>query len=397
MILEAIGGTILGIAGVIPFVHTNFILQAISPIVLNPISKAVLAISISASHSLFEILSTLAIITGFGFGRDGKADFGEKGFLGIYFIAFKAIVCCILLLPIAYFALPLLKNSMGESFRVIFLSIIVAQFISEKNLKKAAIGIGVFLLAGILGSITFYRNIVIEPLFPMLSGFFAIPALLLGEEKMQKEYSDNDYLGENNTDKSLASPSILGSINANQLILLAVFLSAISTLFPALTVGTLLGIGLLILRDQKLIPVIVPALIVSKVFFDITASAITGNTRSYAAVLAAPLGEYFGGMTLPLIACIALFSSCLSLAFILQFKGKIINIYQSMERGNSRIAFLIGIICLIAIIGGVGALILAITAACLGIAANQLKTKRSYLMGALMVSSICYLFEISIF
>jgi TctA family transporter len=391
MILEAVFGAIAGGFGVIPFVHTNLILQTVSPFIANPVLKAIFSISVSASHSLFEILSTLIIITGLKIRRvdpeirnGGTPENDQMEFSAIYYTAFKALVCSICILPIVFFLLPLIKTAMAGQFKYIFLSLIVAQFFCEKNIHKAAIGIGVFLFAGILGSITFYKSIVAEPLFPLLSGFFALPALLLGES--EPEYGEEGM-----------KENTVSDYNTNQLILLAAFSAAISTLFPALTVGVLLGTILLMLRDSKLIPKIVPALIVSKVFFDIAASAITGNTRSYAAVLAKPLTEYFEGISLLLISSVALFSGCLALAFILHFKNRISRIYCKMENPELRRAFLIGILALIFIFGGVVALILAATACCMGIMGNQLKTKRSYLMGSLILPSLMYLFELGLF
>lgn len=384
MIFEALFGTLFGALGAIPFIHPNLILQLLAGIFQNSASLGIFAVSVTVSHALFSAAPSLMVMSGFS---------GEKNSNGIAKIietSLMALAISILLLPAAYFLLPFVKSIWGESYKFIFLAIITSNFVSEAEKRQAVAGICIFLLSGAFGALTFYRSIVSEPLFPMLSGFFAVPALLMGKEKAQEAGIDDFEAAQK------LRPGISGSFGyfsgEKPIVFACVLAAAVSTLFPAMTVGVMLGLLMLILRDESAFPVAVPALMVSKVFFDLAAAGITGATRSYASVLALPLMEIYGNLGLFLVCAVALMASCLACAFCLKYREKLGGLQAFIEMEKMRKGILVGIILLIFIFGGINGMLVAATSASLGVLGQKIGAKRSCLMGALLVPALIFQF-----
>ncbi len=373
MMLEALAGAILGIGGIIPFVHVNLLLQVFGEFITDPYSKAVFAISIAISHSFFGIMPALIIIAG------GTVDLRRKEELErVFSIAAVSLAFSIISLPVFYLLLPIIKLQMRESFRFLFLSLVLPHLLVGGEAKKKILGVGIFLLSGILGSMTFLKSVIAEPLFPMLSGFFAIPALLMNSYGMDSENEESTQTGE----------------GKYIIIIAAVVASAVSTLFPALTVGVLLGILMLIMRDGKKVAWMVPSLLISKVFYDIAAAAITGNTRSYPSVLTLPLVDLFSEGALSVIVSVCIAAGGIALLIIFQLTGRLGGFYARMGEEGWRRGFFIAIIVLIFLAGGATALLLMAVASCIGLMALQLRVKRSYLMGSLLLPALLYHFDL---
>ena len=387
MLFEAFAGIVFGSLGAIPFIHPNLIMQTLGGFFGSSVSLAIFAVSVSVSHAFFSAAPSLMVINGFSVRKEGY-DLAK-----IFKISLLALAASIAFLPVAYFLLPFLKASWGGSYKFLFLTIIISNFASEKGAKAAIAGICIFLLSGTFGTVTFFRSIVAEPLFPMLSGFFAVPALLLGKEKGMEginfgiDFVEKINIGEQNP---------FGIFNDEKIIVLAsIFASAISTLFPAMTVGVMLGLLMLILRDEKALLVAVPALLVSKVFFDLAAAGITGATRSYASVLALPLMEFYGIAGLLMVCGIALMAGCLAVAFCIKLEGKLGKLQAFIETEKMREAILAAIVLLVLLFGGVQGILITATSASLGILGQKIGAKRSYLMGALLVPALIFQFGIS--
>ncbi|MFH1258053.1 MAG: hypothetical protein ABIG96_02615 [Candidatus Micrarchaeota archaeon] len=369
MILEAFMGVMAGISGAVPFIHTNLVLQIFEKSFSNPVGKAVFAISTAISHSFFEIFPTIMLL------GMGKAGMHGKGFQEVLAISLKSFAFCIVLLPLFVICLPAAKAGFSENLKFLFLAIVVSQLINEKSLRSAVVGMAIFLLSGVLGLVTFYGGAVAEPLFPMLSGFFAVPALLFG---INREDGKAEGVNQN------AAPA--------PIILMCVAASAFSTLFPALTVGVLLGVLMLVLRDGGKISVIVPSLLVSKVFYDVAASAITGKTRSYAAVLARPMADFFGNGAINVIAAVSIVAACFSVLILAAFSKKLAGIVGMVENRNVGKIGVAAILIFVAASSGLVGILLGGTAASMGIVGRELGAKRSFLMGSLIVPAICYQF-----
>src|SRR3989344_636476 len=388
MIFEAAAGIMFGSLGAIPFIHPNLILQTMAGFFLGSFSLAIFAVTLSVSHAFFSVAPSLMVLNGFSSEKNGS------GITKIFKIALGALVLAIAVLPFAWFLLPFLKSAWGESYKYIFLAIIISNFLPERGPKAAIGGSSIFLLSGIFGTITFFRGIVAEPLFPMLSGFFAVPALLLGRENGWKREFLEVGIGDGVVNlPNRDSPSIFGE--EKSLVLACVFASAISTLFPAMTVGVMLGLLMLTLRDDRALGIAVPALIVSKVFYDIVAAGITGNTRSFASVLALPFMEIYGKTVLLLVAGMAMIAGCIACAFCLKFERRLEELQAIIETENLRKAILAGILMLVFLFGGMGGILITATSASLGVLGQKAGARRSYLMGALLVPALIFQFGLS--
>ncbi len=363
MILEALAGSILGITGALPFTHTNLVLQFVQGI-LKGSQLAIFSVSLTVSHAFFEIGPAFVV---FSFGaRSGEARHALKS-------AFLALIASILLLPFFWFALPFLKTQLAQTYKFVLLALVITHLVEANDFWATAKNFGVFIIAGLMGMVVLGGAAFREPLFPMLSGFFALPTLLLGKQ------------GDD-------APNCKKVAGSRKVVIYSVFASALSTLFPALTVGVLLGILLLISKSSPMTAV--SSLIVSKAFYDIAASAITGSTRSLAAVIVLPFSENFGAAGLIMIASAALVAGSFALGLAIALRKRLENAYEKAQSLENRRPLLALLLIAIALAGGICGLLIAATACLLAICAAQLKVRRSCLMAALLLPALAYAFEL---
>ncbi|MBI5225313.1 hypothetical protein HY989_05580 [Candidatus Micrarchaeota archaeon] len=377
MISELLAGSLLGLSGVVPFFHANFILQLFGNVWKTDLGIAVFAISLSVSHAFFELLPSFVFLGGVG-GRELNANKEQ-----ILVAGFETLVLCALFLPVAYFVLPFLKISMAQEFKYVYLSIICCAFFREKTPLGALFASVIFIGSGVFGSITFFHQIAKEPLFPMLSGFFALPLILLGNEEKQKAGGLDDGSSEG---------SKFGG-NKISMQIGAVFASAASTLFPALTPGVVLGVLVMYFRENSFARLSL-AVIIAKVFFDIASVGITGATRSVAAAIFLPVFEMHPPFAMAMFVGTAFFSASFAILIAHLFNEKLLIAYEWMQSEEGRKIALVVLFALVVAFGGAAGVLIFCAASFFGILAVKMEVGRGYLMGALTVPALLVFFGI---
>ncbi|MEK6842965.1 MAG: hypothetical protein AABY04_00595 [Candidatus Micrarchaeota archaeon] len=371
MISELFAGSLLGISGVVPFFHANFVLQLFGGIWRTDLGIAVFAISLSMSHAFFELLPSFIFLGGIE-AKELNANKEQ-----ILLAGFETLVLCALFLPVAYFALPIVKIQMAQNFKYIYLSIICCAFFREKTFFGALFALIIFVGSGVFGSITFFYQMAKEPLFPMLSGFFALPSILLGNLETEKEGLERSKFGANNLSLQIG----------------AVFASAASTLFPALTPGVIIGVLIMYFRENAFARLSL-AVIISKVFFDIGAVGITGATRSVAAAIFKPVFEMHGNFAMAMFVGAAFFSASVAMAIAYRFNEKLLVAYEWMQSKKGRKIAVVVLFALVLAFGGAAGVLIFCVASFFGILCAKLNVARGYLMGALTVPALLVFFGI---
>lgn len=198
IILALLLGTMSGIiTGLVPGIHVNLIsllLLSAFPYLSNfftEINLAVFLISMVIVHSFLDFIpsvflgapegdTVLSVLPGHRFLLKGRGYDALKltvvGGIG-------AAIFSIILIPIMFVALERIYEIFSQSIVVLLILFSCLFILKERNKSWALI---LFLLSGVLGIIVLNGINVKQPLFPLLSGLFGIPVLIISTFNLNK-------------------------------------------------------------------------------------------------------------------------------------------------------------------------------------------------------------------
>lgn len=269
---------------------------------------------------------------------------------------------------------PLLENYI----HVILIAVIVYMFVKDRNPNSILI----FLLAGLLGYVVMEMNFIGTryDLFPLLSGLFGI-SMLMHSFKRDPEIPPQDksleYVGSETAVKGGLSGGIAGMF-----------------------VGMLPGIGSaqatyltqeLASGDSiRRFMVAIGGVNTSNIIFSLLAIYLIGNARSGIAVSVKGL---MGSLTLNsviLFVLVALISSGVGAMASLYLGKRVLRIFRKLDYRKLCVAVTVFILTMSFILTGFRGVIVAIVGASLGVACITSGTRRSYLMGCILLPVILY-------
>ncbi len=269
-------GWLLGLAGLFPFVHVNLLLQTV-PASAYGENSAVFAVALSFSHLAFSTLPTLLLYSVDG----GQLAFSLQGrpknpgsTLRLFLTTMLAsMALSVAAVPALETALPWAYSRLAPHMAAVISVVIVAFLWTQRRIGRLGASAFVFAFSGLIGWGVFEWGHLHAPLFPLLTGLFAVPTLVLGESPVGIA---------SETEDRISWKGLLGGV----------LLGAASTLVPALSVGAVLALAFLFLDDQPRDFVsLAYAVAASKTFFDFVAAGSIGKARSAAAALALQSGE----------------------------------------------------------------------------------------------------------
>ncbi|MFH1106391.1 MAG: tripartite tricarboxylate transporter permease [Candidatus Micrarchaeota archaeon] len=380
--MEFLAGALLGMLGVLPFVHTNLILQVAKPFLAQGAGLVAFASALSFSHLVFETLPALFLFiptenlsaSVLPFQRMALQGRGAEALNRIIAATLLALCVAAAVLPLQAAALPAIKEAVGENLKWALLAVLALYFTSMRKWKERLGSLAVFLLSGALGVTAFAAPWVREPLFPLLTGLFAVPAILLARGSAVK---DGGAAGETRLDV--------------RLVLAGVAVGSVSSLLPGLTVAVLLCICLLAVKeDYGAFMSLAPSIAASKTLYDLASPFTVGNARSMAgAIIAGAPGPE--AQTLAIASASALASAALASAVLLATYRKILAKTGGDYSGFKK--WLLAVLALIALgLNGWQGILLMTTAALVGALPLLLGLRRSAAVGALVVPALAYHF-----
>lgn len=178
LVWEVVLGFVLGVLGLVPFLHTNTLLAAL------PQASPLLVAALVFSHLAFEALPAvffgiptsghpLSALPAHYLVRSGQGrvalDAALAGLLGGFFGA-------VLLGAVFWFLGPVVFSFVKPLTEWFLLAVVLLVWASD---GWRLLHLGSFAVFGVLGMAVFALPIN-EPLFPLLSGLFGVPALLFG-------------------------------------------------------------------------------------------------------------------------------------------------------------------------------------------------------------------------
>lgn len=380
-------------AGLMPGIHPNTLAFLASSLAFQPLFPSSLCfisfmVAMAVSNSVISFIPSIflgapeegtslsvlpghkLLMQGFGFHAIRLAVIGGLG----------AAVFCVSAMPIAIYALPFLYSA-SRPFLHIILSIAVAYMIFlERSRKKAMFCFGAAGLIGIIGnslpiSQEFY-------LFPVLSGLFGLPVLILSAGRNEKIPTQK------RTVKFISKKSILHSVSKGS--------------FAGLLVGILPGIGASqaaaivnaagrkkFSKESESFLITLGSVTIANTIFSLLALWIIGNPRSGVAVVIGnfvdiSFGEFLLMISVSIVSCGIAALSTLGLAKIFS------NAIQKINYGFvNKLVIALMIILVFYFTSFYGLLLLAV-ATSLGIYTNLVGVHRSQMMGVLLLPTILF-------
>jgi len=381
---ELLAGFAAGFTGLFAFLHVNFLLQVFQPFFPAGFSKAVFASALTFSKTVFETIPTVFfIVPSASFGAallpSQKLFLEGKGFFALKILIhsmFFAMVFSILSLPLVFLSLPFAFSLVKPVAGFALALIVLLSLASKERLFETVL---VFSASGLVGLVVLTKPLVAEPLFPLLSGLFGIPALF---------FAFNASLPKAQAEAGAVKIGL-------KTVFAGVLLGAFSGVLPALTPAFLISMLFLVFdstEKEKTFLEASAAVVVSKNFFDFASFFLIGKARSGAVAFASEELSVFPNLLAALIAAsIALFAA---LAVVSVFSRLLSGIrpgklfFVSIAAFVSIASFVLG--------GGAGLAVLA-TASALGLACGIIGVNKSSLMGCLIIPSLCFFFGIALF
>ncbi len=376
-------GVIFGLAGMLPFVSANTILEIARSYstFASPLEMAVFAVALSFSHLVFQVIpSTLFFFptTAFNSTIHLQRNLPYKvAITAVYKSLLASLAVCILLLPIFALFQQQLFDLVRPFTLPLILFVIFAAFWNERGEVKTLIfSMCIFMLSGAFGYFVFTSKIASDPLFPMLSGLFGFSSML---------FSLNN--------KTNVKATVEKQATDIKLIVIGCIAGGMSSLLPAMTPAFLAAIVFLAfasLKKQNAEKAIqlTAAIVFSKMFFEFFAAFEIGKARSLAATFILPLDASVSGIAIILFTGIVAF--LVSMAIILQIQGH----FSKIGFANNRQFIAIMAAVLLAMIfatNGMAGLLIAIAAAGIGALAEFLNVNKSFTMGALLLPTLSYI------
>ncbi len=403
------------LTGLLAFVHANFVLQTAGFLLPAGFSKAVFASSLSFSKLAFEVIPTLFFVipsTSFGIALlpsqklvlEGRAFEALKLILASFL---AAALFSVALLPTVLVLLPLAYQAVAPASGFLLLAVIAFSLLSGG--KKTA-SVFAFLLSGCLGLVLLSKPIIREPLFPLLSGLFAVPALLFSLDAVRPPQADDDGEGVRLDLKVVFASVVVG---------------AFSSLLPAMTPVLLVSIMFFIAqsplwdfrnpferqggraelwkdefnpggRRTLVFLQASSAALVSKTFFDFAAFSAIGKARSGAVAFAA--GELRSPDALAVTLAAGLAALFLSTAAVLLLCRKLPHLLPAgILAGRTHYCVLFFIVLASCALGGPAGLLALAVSSGVGVTIGLLGVNKTTALGALLVPSLAFFFSLRIF
>ncbi|MFA4946653.1 MAG: hypothetical protein WC607_03910 [Candidatus Micrarchaeia archaeon] len=354
-----IEGFVLGLLGFAPFVHANLLIQ------LAGITGLAGVCVFAGVHLVSSVFPAVLFASPFGAHAAATAESrsskpGEA--LRVMFHAlFWGLLFAVCLAPFVFAFAPAAYAGF-KPFAGHVLLLVALLFLSTQRSFFAFL---CFALSGCLGFLVFSTPLVAEPLFPLLSGLFAVPALLAGNAFV-KSGSDSFPLA---------------------LVFIAALLGAFSPFLPAVSPALLAGAAFLFLGGAPFLA-FATSLAASKGFYDLAFARLVGVARSGAAVVVreAPLGsawETGAAFCVGAFACLAL-----SLALLPWLSKQL----ERVRLGSFNLFFLAFLFFANLALGGPNAVFVLGAASAVGLLPVAFGVARANSMGALLVPSLLYFY-----
>ncbi|MFH1228900.1 MAG: tripartite tricarboxylate transporter permease, partial [Candidatus Aenigmatarchaeota archaeon] len=318
LFLALLIGTVIGIvAGLLPGLHPNNILF-LGPIFLiwfDPLSAAIILLSCGVINSFINFIpsillgapedsNALGVLPGHRLLMQGR---GYEAIKLCVTGCFGGVLFAVMTLPILSIFIPAIYAFIRPNVQWLLIFVVAYMVISEKG-KNKLYALLIFLVSGILGMIVL-NNMSDSMLFPLLSGLFGLPMLLLSIFEKSKPPEDFGF-----DENKIERKNILSCIGIGSLA------GIVAGLLPGVgsTQSTILTQQLFHRKsDERSFLISIGAITSSDIVYSVLSIWLIGNPRSGIAVGISKLVEV--GLKEVMLFCAFIIISA-SIATILTLK-----------------------------------------------------------------------------
>ena len=396
LFLAFVLGMLIGvIAGLLPGLHPNNVVPIILGLsfLFGPLPSAVILVTCGVVNSFVSFIPSILLgapedSTILGILPGHKLLLQGRGYEAIKLCisgCFGGVLFSVLTLPLFAFIVPSLYNFIRPNVQWILIFVVVYMLSSERG-KNKLYSFLIFVLSGLLGLMVL-NNLPDSMLFPLLTGLFGLPMLLLSIFEKSKLPESFTFDEEKIERKSFLSCIGIGSLAGIIAGLLPGVGSTQSTILTQQAFQRK--------RDERSFLISIGAITSSDIVYSTLALWLLGNPRSGIAVGISKLLEVGFKEAMIFIAFIlisAAIATIISLKITriaLRFLKKIN--YQKLCVGTSIFLFSLTIL-----FAGLAGILVLITSLTIGLVANKIGIKRTYMMGCLLVPTILFFMGITI-
>ena len=393
MVIAIIIGSVLGIvAGLLPGLHPNNVI----PIILgmsfyfDPLTASIILIVSGVVNPFVNFIPSILLgapedSTVLGVLPGHKLLMEGRGFEAIKLSVMGSlggVIISVMTLPIFAMFIPVVYDAIRPSMHIL-LSVVMAYMIMIDGEKHIAVL--VFFLSGILGLIVL--NFSDAALFPMLSGLFGLPTLLISiwsKSKIPEKFEEK----EENLGLGMYYSMFVGTMAG-----------ILAGLLPGLgsAQSTILTQQITKMKDSgRSFLVSIGSVSTSDIVYSTLALYLIGNARSGIAVAVGNLIEVGLNETMIFIAVIIV-SAAIGAVSTLKLTKISIKILKKVEYGKLCMWTFVFVCALIFVFSGLFGLLVGLVAMIIGLIPNFSNVRRTHSMGCLIIPTIFYFAGISLF
>ena len=397
LLLSLLIGIVFGIvAGLLPGLHPNNTIPIIlgMSFLFGPLATAVILVTSGVSNSFINFIPSILLgapedSTALGVLPGHKLLMEGRGYEAIKLCVIGSlggVLFSVLTLPLFIFIIPPVYELIRPHVHWLLVAVIGYMVLSEKG-KNKSIGLSVFLLSGFLGLIVL-NNFADSALFPLLTGLFGLPMLLMSifqKTSLPEKFSYDEKKMERKNILSCVSIGSLGGIIAG---LLPGLGATQSTMLTQNAFGRKDG-------DGREFLISIGAITTCDIVYSILALWLISNPRSGIAVGVSKLLEVGPKETMIFVSLIVISAGVAALLTLkmtkisLRFLRKVD--YQKLCLYTTIFLFALTVI----FSGLVGILILVVSVA-VGLIPNYLNIRRTYAMGCLILPCILFFMGVTL-
>jgi putative membrane protein len=388
-------GVLIGtVAGLLPGLHPNNTV----PIVLGlsflfgPLPSAIILVTTGVVNSFIAFIPSILLgapedSTALGVLPGHKLLLQGRGFEAIKLCitgCFGGVLFSTLSLPLFVFAVPTLYNFIRPNVHWILIAVVSYMILSEKGRDKIY-SLFVFILSGVLGLLVL-NNLSDSMLFPLLSGLFGLPMLLLSIFEKTKLPENFNFEEEKIERKSLLSCIGIGSLAGIVAGLLPGIGSTQSTIITQQAFQKK--------RDERSFLISIGAITSSDIVYSTLALWLIHNPRSGIAVGISKLLEVGFNEAMIFITFI-LISAAIATIITLNLTKISLKFLKKVNYQKLCIATSIFLFALTFIFSGLIGILVLIASIAVGLIPNKIGIKRTHMMGCLLIPTILFFMGIN--
>ena len=384
ILIPLIVGLVIGvIAGMTPGLHPNSAIPIMAGLTFffNPLAAAIILISSTVVNSFVSMIPSillgapedsdvLSVLPGHKLLLEGR---GYEAIRLTVIGSLGGMLFSLALLPLFYFVIPPVYEFIKPFIHILLILVVGYMVLIEKGFKRKIYSILIFFAAGILGFLVL--NFSDKMIFPLLSGLFGLPLLLLSLFTKTSFPKKNTFDFEKLKVKRMGISSLLGSLAGIITGLLPGVGSAQATLIAQAGNKS---------NDPKDFLMSIGAVTTANVIYSILALWIIGKGRSGVAIAVSELVNIDFQYVMIFLVIIAI-SSGFASYITLKLTRPVLSILKKVNYCMISLFILILLFSLIFIFSGVLGLFVGIVALSIGLIPNFVSVKRTHCMGCLIL------------